>query len=1114
MKRIRKSILISILAAMHFILAQQGSAQVPILYEDFEGAFPGNWTTADANPTGSPAYWKDVSVLVGTPYPHGGDWSGYCAGVGYGGTTASPYYQNYMDAYMAQYVDLTGYAGATLSFWYTIPSIDTGYDSFRVYIDNTLLFQRSSVASIWNEVVIDLTPYVGGVHAIEFDFLSDNLDVAEGAYIDDILITGSLPNLAPYRPSGWSDKVVVSKTTGTSVDSTPYTTGDTLYIDWAVINNGSVAITTYFTNELYLDGVLLRTWSTAPPLNAGAITSAQDYSLGQLSAGTHTIRIKTDTGGNVTESDGGDNEYTKTIVVGTYSVSAQWEGLSKASSGDTPPDPHGAAGPMGVIQTVNTLIAYYTKAGSLIWGPVDMGTFWASVGYTGTGSDPKALYDPASGRFYVILHENISRGFLQVAVSKSSHPVSSGSGDWYFYRFDVTETSGGSNYGPDYPGFGIDSQAVYVSYNMFQLPRPLTTFKNSQVVVLNKAAIASGVGTVRQVFTTDAADAFTLQPATVVGATNPGNLAYFAESYGNTSVRIWALSDPLGAATLTSAFVSVPDNGGLGSISAAPQAGTSLTLDTVPGRAQGSAFWYNGAIWFCGTAGGSSGKAKVYYYKINANGFPSGAPTLAESGSIDGGPGVWTFLPAIAGNAQGDVCLVYAQSSAETVPMIMYTARATSAGNFASPSLLKISSSFYNGLVSPGRWGDYATVSADPTDGSFWVSHEWARSSSPNDWGTWWGRLPVITPSDTTPPSVSITNPAVATIYTNSQTITLGASASDNVGVARVEFYDGSLLKGTDASAPYAYDWSFTSTDNGPHIWTARAYDAIGNGSTSSPITLTISIDITPPAIVIVTPTNGATLTVSPAMVSGSASDPGPVTSGLNVVEVRVNGGSWQTATGTANWTRNVTLSPCPNSIEARSRDNAGNYSGIASNFVTYTPPNVAPNTPINISPANGTFGVSIIPTLQASLFSDPDCTADTHAASQWQVLSSGGGVIVADSGTDVVNKAAWTVPANRLSYGSNYEWRVRYQDSRNGWSANSATTTFTTRGPVLSSARQGTNVLLQWPSNAPGFTLQWITNVTSTNWSNATPSPTLVNAQFTVTNSATNNARFYRLKK
>jgi hypothetical protein len=163
-------------------------------------------------------------------------------------------------------------------------------------------------------------------------------------------------------------------------------------------------------------------------------------------------------------------------------------------------------------------------------------------------------------------------------------------------------------------------------------------------------------------------------------------------------------------------------------------------------RTQGNAFWYGGSLWFAHTAGGAQ-RAIAYYYKVNTNGFPGGSPTLAESGGIDGGSGVWTFQPAIGCNANGDVCMVYSQCSASTYPAIMVVSHGSTATSFSSPILLKASPSYYtpflvNGQPNP-RWGDFAAVSPDPTNNTFWVSHEWVRSSAAEDWGTWWGAIAV-----------------------------------------------------------------------------------------------------------------------------------------------------------------------------------------------------------------------------------------------------------------------------------------------------------------------------------------------------------------------------------
>src|SRR5207244_13120283 len=77
-------------------------------------------------------------------------------------------------------------------------------------------------------------------------------------------------------------------------------------------------------------------------------------------------------------------------------------------------------------------------------------------------------------------------------------------------------------------------------------------------------------------------------------------------------------------------------------------------------------------------------------------------------------------------------------------------------------------------------------------------------------------------PPDTTPPTVSIPSPSSGS--TVSGTITVTASASDNVGVTGVQFLlDGSNLAAEDTSSPYSVSWRTTAASNGSHTPTARA---------------------------------------------------------------------------------------------------------------------------------------------------------------------------------------------------------------------------------------------------------------------------------------------------
>src|SRR5262245_24297585 len=68
---------------------------------------------------------------------------------------------------------------------------------------------------------------------------------------------------------------------------------------------------------------------------------------------------------------------------------------------------------------------------------------------------------------------------------------------------------------------------------------------------------------------------------------------------------------------------------------------------------------------------------------------------------------------------------------------------------------------------------------------------------------------------------------------------------------------------------------------------------------------------------------------------------------------------------------------------------------------------------------------------------------------------------------------------------------------------------------PLLTIRASGASVVLTWPTNPPAFNLQFATNLAPpTFWSNATPSPVLVNGQNAVTNPVSGARRFYRLSQ
>ena len=125
-----------------------------------------------------------------------------------------------------------------------------------------------------------------------------------------------------------------------------------------------------------------------------------------------------------------------------------------------------------------------------------------------------------------------------------------------------------------------------------------------------------------------------------------------------------------------------------------------------------------------------------------------------------------------------------------------------------------------------------------------------------------------------------------------SGTVTISANASDNVGVAHVDFYVNGVLVGSDAATPFQYSWNTTSLANGAATLRAVAFDAAGNSAQSAIVTVNVANvvppppDTTPPSVSIASPTGGSVSGI--ITISVNASD----NVGVARVELLVNGQS------------------------------------------------------------------------------------------------------------------------------------------------------------------------------------------------------------------------------
>lgn len=319
------------IAGKSFAVSQEGASTIPssiLLNGDFESGIQG-WSE----------YSSGNYELIMNYYlwAHMGSWFAWLGG--------------YDQAYEYVYQDVTIPADATsasVNFFYQIftdevyPAI---YDTMAIAIVNpatgTILRTLDTLSNLnaSNDWVksnsYDISQYIG--QPIRLAFIANNdASLPTSFLVDDADLAVTYPaksNLTPYQPNGWSDKIVVSNAVGVYTDSTPLYTTDSLYVNWAVTNSGSMAAPTGFLVALYLDSVLKQTWSAnAIPVNYYSYVT--DYSLGHLSAGTHTIRIVADSAHAISESDESDNEYTKTVTVQAapvLSVSLSGEGAVNSS---------------------------------------------------------------------------------------------------------------------------------------------------------------------------------------------------------------------------------------------------------------------------------------------------------------------------------------------------------------------------------------------------------------------------------------------------------------------------------------------------------------------------------------------------------------------------------------------------------------------------------------------------------------------------------------------------------------------------------------------------------------------------------------------------------------
>jgi hypothetical protein len=447
----------------------------------------------------------------------------------------------------------------------------------------------------------------------------------------------------------------------------------------------------------------------------------------------------------------------------TPPTSVKFAGMADSASicpyfgGCEPPDMAVASSGTWIVQGTNTSIAVYNATGTLQAGwPKNAQTFY---GISNPGacdsngpflSDPRALYDPKDGRFWVTflqiegafgLNSCPEKTIYWTAVSQTNNP----NGVWNVYGFDMAF---GTTNGADYTQVGLDSKAFYFGANMFD--KNGFNLQYDEVFAANKAAMEAGTATTPKglkQLKIGSVLVDTLQPVMVEadGGTYPGP-GLFIDSFnwnsgggrcssGCSGINVWAMANPLTNPTMTE-FTVASSTYTLAPLATEP--GCTQCIETLDTRISGTPVYSKGMISFSLDTGVSAGASVVpgmLWGQVapTLTGNKVTSATLIQSGLVsytgDRGASFGALMP----DKNGSLIMVYDTMSSTLDPSIAYVGRHST----GPPGMFTTAKFLITGTAtSPdSRWGDYEAISYDgTTTNKIWMAAQFGAAAS--DWNT------------------------------------------------------------------------------------------------------------------------------------------------------------------------------------------------------------------------------------------------------------------------------------------------------------------------------------------------------------------------------------------
>ncbi len=376
-------------------------------------------------------------------------------------------------------------------------------------------------------------------------------------------------------------------------------------------------------------------------------------------------------------------------------------GLSESEAGfHLPPDVSIAAGGGYVVELVNEARRVWSAGGTVL----DSASGLAQMFGTGTDdiSDPKILFDAASGRFFASIMD-ATQGTVVLAVSPGANPL----GSWFTYTLSPSACI-------DQPKLGTSDNVVVVTGTAYTRGAASCNFSGSTYVggmiwVLNKQEMVSATsvhwaswGPDRRYGAPVAAQAMSATSVGYAATSSPGGVSVYTVS-----------GTPPGTMNLSTA---TPSTFGFGSVPSAVQP-SAQPVATNDSRLL-DAFWDGGSLWlvgndYCTNQGALRSCARVLQVQTGLN-------SVAHN-EWYGFRNTDSFFPALRPDGRGNVVLITGISAADTNPGVIidaWTGAAWSTATYLRSGLTATTDS---------RWGDYFGAATDPaTPGLVWLGGEYA----------------------------------------------------------------------------------------------------------------------------------------------------------------------------------------------------------------------------------------------------------------------------------------------------------------------------------------------------------------------------------------------------